>query len=75
MPAHARDNLELLFRKLYRLQTDYEWARSRGDAERVSKCRLQLDAIIVERDRIIKNVSDALVAKREQSGSRPAVSG
>jgi hypothetical protein len=74
MHAHARENLELLFRKLNRIQTDYDWARARGDAERVSKCRLQLEAITAERDRIIKNVSDAFATKSRQSGPRPAAS-
>lgn len=74
MHVHARENLELLFRKLNRIKTDYEWARARGDAERVSKCRLQLDAITAERDRIIRNVSDAFAAKSKQSGSHPTSS-
>jgi hypothetical protein len=74
MHAHARENLELLFRKLNRIQTDYEWARSRGDAERARRCRLQLEAITAERDRIIKNVSDAFAAKSKQSGPHPAAS-
>ena len=74
MHVHARENLELLFRKLNRIKTDYEWARARGDAERVSKCRLQLDAITAERDRIIKNVSDALAARSKKGPSHPAAS-
>jgi hypothetical protein len=71
MNAHARDDLELLFRKFNRVQNDYAWARSHGDVERISQCRIQLDAITAERNRIIKNVSDALAAKRVSTGPRP----
>ena len=74
MHAHVRENLEALFQKLNRVQTEYDWARARGDAERVSKCRLQLDAITVERDRIIKNVSEVFAAKSKKSQLRPVAS-
>jgi hypothetical protein len=54
MHAHIRDNLDLLSSQLFRAQTAYERARSRGDAERVDHARLQLSAIIAERDRLMK---------------------
>ncbi len=38
--------------KLRRVQTDYERARSRGDVERVYQFRLQMNAIVEERERL-----------------------
>lgn len=62
--ARAQKDLDLLSVKLRRIRTDYERARSRGDAERIHQFRLQLSAIVAERDRIVKRLSmDAVLAR------------
>jgi hypothetical protein len=68
MNAQARDDLDLLSAKLRRIQGGYEWARSRGDAERISQFRMQLNAIADERNCLIKHVSDkaTLVSRSAQ---------
>ena len=57
MNARAQNDLEFLSTKLGRVRTDYERARSRGDAERICQFRLQLSAIVAERDRLMKRLS------------------
>jgi len=63
MHARALEHLDLLATKLRRAQTDYERARSRGDAERVDQFRLQMNAIAAERARI-----SALSIRRPSTG-------
>jgi hypothetical protein len=55
-PMHARalEDLDLLSTKLRRVQTDYERARSRDDVERIDHFRLQMNAIVAERARLIR---------------------
>jgi len=57
MQIRAREDLELLAIKLRRAQTDYERARSRGDAERVRHAQAKMSAIASERDRLIMQLS------------------
>jgi hypothetical protein len=57
MHVRVRDDLAVLSSKLFRAQTAYERARSRGDAERADQARLQLSAIIAERDRLVNNLA------------------
>jgi|HubBroStandDraft_1064217.scaffolds.fasta_scaffold641850_1 hypothetical protein len=64
MYAHPPKDLDLLSVKLRRVQAEYERARSRGDAERIHRFRLQMGAIVAERDRLIRHLSLA-------GGSRP----
>ncbi len=56
MQSAAREDLDLLAIKLRRAQTDYERARSRGDAERVWRSQLQMNAITSERNHLISVV-------------------
>ena len=65
----TRNNLELLSRKFYRVQSDYERARSRGDIERVKQFRIQLDAIIAERNRLARRSPSDALANTPTSGS------
>ena len=53
MLPRAQKDLDLLSIKLHRVQLDYENARKRGDAERVHQCRIQMSAMIAERDRLM----------------------
>jgi hypothetical protein len=64
MQSTAREELDLLAIKLRRAETDYERARSRGDAERVWRSQLQMDAITSERDRLIKQLGTQMSGKR-----------
>lgn len=56
MHARAREDLDLLSTRLRRIQADYERARSRGDTERVYQFRLQMNAIVAERDRLLEHL-------------------
>ena len=64
MQSSAREELDLLAIKLHQAQTDYERARSRGDAERVWRSQMQISAISSERNRVIKKLGE------QMSGSR-----
>jgi len=57
MDARAREDLDLLSVKLRRAQTDYEWACSRGDAERASQFQIKIKGITTERDRLTSHMS------------------
>src|SRR5216684_3426139 len=59
MYAQAREGLDRLSAKLRRIQSGYEWARSRGDTDRINQYRTQLDALAAERDRLVSRESDA----------------
>ena len=63
MQAAVREELDLLAIKLRRAETDYERARSRGDAERVWRSQLQMDAITSERDRLIRQLGAQMSGK------------
>jgi len=65
MQSTAREELDLLAIKLRRAETDYERARSRGDAERVWRSQLQMDAITSERDRLIRRLGAQMSGKRQ----------
>ena len=64
MQSIAREELDLLAIKLRRAETDYERARSRGDAERIWRSQLQIDAITSERDRLIRQLGAQMSGKR-----------
>ena len=53
MHAHFLKELDSLSMKLHRVQTEYERARFRGDADRIYQFRLQMSAIVAERDRLM----------------------
>ncbi|HEV2188945.1 MAG TPA: hypothetical protein VGR70_17180 [Stellaceae bacterium] len=57
MYARARDGLDLLSTKLWSLKKDYNWARSRGDSERVRLFEIQIKAITAERERLMHQLS------------------
>ena len=57
MYARARDGLDLLSTKLWGLKKDYNWARSRGDSERVRLFEIQIKAITAERERLMHRLS------------------
>jgi len=57
MYARARDGLDLLSTKLWSLKKDYNWARSRGDTERVRLFEIQIKAITAERDHLMHRLS------------------
>jgi hypothetical protein len=54
----GRDDLDVLLAKLRHAQADYDWARSRGDAERVAQIRIKLQGMNAERDRLIRRASN-----------------
>jgi hypothetical protein len=58
MYARAREGLDLLSTRLWGLKKDYNWARSRGDSERVHLFELQMKAITEERERLIQHLSE-----------------
>jgi hypothetical protein len=58
MNAQSREDLDLLSAKLRRIQVGYEWARSRGDPDRICQFRMQLNAIAAERDRLTRRESN-----------------
>jgi len=45
-------DLDRLSSRLRHAQLDYEFARSRGDSERLSRSKLEMSAIVAERDRL-----------------------
>jgi hypothetical protein len=51
LPMQARINVDVLSARLREAQAEYEWARSRGDAERATQARIRMQAISAERDR------------------------
>ena len=58
MYARAREGLDSLSTRLWSLKKDYNWARSRGDAERARVFELQMKAITTERERLIQHLSE-----------------
>jgi hypothetical protein len=60
MHAQSKRELDLLSTRLSQVQRDYERARSRGDAERVYRFRLQISAMMTERDRLVRNLSKSV---------------
>jgi len=67
MNAQAREDLDLLSTKLRRTQVGYEWARSRGDGDRIYQFRMQLNAISAERDRLIRRESNESTRPHQRS--------
>ncbi len=65
MQSAAREELDLLAIKLRQAETDYERARSRGDAERVWRSQMQMSAITSERDRLIRQLGAQMSGKRQ----------
>jgi hypothetical protein len=47
-------DLDLILERLRNAQADYDWARSRGDAERAAQVRIKLQSIAAEHDRLIR---------------------
>lgn len=68
MQRQTREDLELLAIKLSRVQTDFERARSRGDADNVARSLLQVSAITSERDRIIRHLAEAVAGNAARLG-------
>jgi len=58
MYARARDDLDLLLTRFHLVQRHYDWARSRGDPERVLRFGMQLRAITAERERLMRHLSE-----------------
>jgi len=56
MYAHPPKELDTLSAKFTRIQTEYEQALLRGDAERIHRCQLQMRAITAERDALTKRL-------------------
>jgi hypothetical protein len=54
MFARPINDLDVLTTKLSRAQADYQRARSLNDSERVSRFQIQINALTVERDRLLK---------------------
>jgi len=54
-------DVDLLSSRLHRAQADYEFARSRGDDERIRRSRLQISAIRAELDRLVPRTAAASV--------------
>lgn len=50
-------DLDLLSSRLRGAQLDYEFARSRGDGELISRSKLRISAIMAERDRLVQRLS------------------
>lgn len=50
-------DLDLLSSRLRRAERDYEFARSRGDGELISRSKLRISAITAERDRLVQRLS------------------
>jgi hypothetical protein len=65
MYAQVREGLDLLSAKLRRIQIHYEWARTRGDSDRINQFQMQLNAISTERDRLTTQGSSASEASNE----------
>lgn len=53
------NDLDAFSSKLWRAQADYQRARALGDSERVCQFRTQIDAIMVERDLLIRRLGAA----------------
>jgi hypothetical protein len=60
MYSRAREGLDLLSVRLWGLKKDCNWARSRGDAERVRLFEIQIKAITSERERLIHHLSETM---------------
>ena len=58
MYARAQEGLEVLSTRLWSIKKNYNWARSRGDAERAHQFELQMKAITTERERLIQHLSE-----------------
>ena len=54
MFARPINDLDVMTIKLSRAQADYQRARSLNDSERVSRFQIQINALTVERDRLLK---------------------
>jgi len=68
MYARARDGLDLLSARLWSLKKDYNWARSRGDSERVRLFEIQIKAITAERERLIHHLSENMSRDMSRRG-------
>ena len=64
MYAQPPKELETLSARLLRVQTEYQRALSRGDAERIDRCRLQIRALAAERDGLLQRLAKAAPAPR-----------
>jgi hypothetical protein len=60
MYDRAQEGLGLLSSRLWNLKKGYNWARSRGDTERVHQFELQMKAITAERERLIQHLSQSM---------------
>lgn len=50
-------DLDLLSSRLRHAQLDFEFARSRGDGELISRSKLRISAIMAEHDRLVQRLS------------------
>jgi|HubBroStandDraft_4_1064222.scaffolds.fasta_scaffold2532503_1 hypothetical protein len=57
MDTHIWDELDLLSAKLARAETAHQRALSVGDADDTYRARIQLAAVMAERDRLIGKLS------------------
>jgi hypothetical protein len=62
MDTRLWDELDVLSAKLERAEAAHLHARSGGDADNTFRSRLQLDAIMAERDRVLRQLSVGLSA-------------
>jgi hypothetical protein len=62
MGTRLWDELDLVSAKLDRAEAAHLGAVSAGDADNTYRARLQLDAVMVERDRLIRQISADLSA-------------
>jgi hypothetical protein len=60
----AYQELDLVLASLRLAQADYDWARSRGDAERVAQVRVKLRGITAEHDRLVRRTIHSPVSAR-----------
>jgi hypothetical protein len=57
-------DLDLVLERLRGAQADYDWARSRGDAERAALVRIKLQSITAEHDRLMRRAINSSAAAR-----------
>lgn len=65
-PTHP--NLDLLSARLRHAQLDYEFARSRGDDELISRAKLRISAISAEQERLMERLSQQATKATAQVG-------
>lgn len=57
----AQDDINRLSTQLRHIQSEFDRARARGDFERISRARIQMSAIIAERDRLMRHLSALMI--------------